>query len=314
MQGASRATRTQEELVEGHLALAHRVARRYAGRGEPVDDLVQVASLGLIRASKRFDPRRGVAFATFATQVMEGEIRRHLRLLRSSPVPEAEAADDLADPHDVSDESSNRMLLSRSARVLNERDRQIVFLRFHADMTERQIGASLGISQAQVSRRLERALARLRADLGDPPESADITPATVIPATARAKKAHEAVERDTTMSSVAARRSKHSAESPPPDTDAAPTYSGRFLVRMPSELHAGLAQAAQRENVSLNRFVTDALAATAGGAAHEERQPDLEEPRRLGGVRLVLAANVVLLALTVAVAIVLIVLALQRGI
>src|ERR1700730_8323901 len=70
---------TRERLVESHLPLVYSVARRYAGKGEPLDDLVQVGAVGLIKAGKRFDKSRGAAFATFAAPVIEGEIRRHLR-------------------------------------------------------------------------------------------------------------------------------------------------------------------------------------------------------------------------------------------
>jgi RNA polymerase sigma-B factor len=55
------------------------VARRYNRLDEPLDDLVQVASLGLVKAIDRFDPERGVAFSTFAVPTMVGEIKRHLR-------------------------------------------------------------------------------------------------------------------------------------------------------------------------------------------------------------------------------------------
>ena len=69
----------RERLVESHLPLVRSVARRYIGRGESLDDLVQVGAIGLVKAGNRFDRTRGVAFATFAAPVIEGEIRRHLR-------------------------------------------------------------------------------------------------------------------------------------------------------------------------------------------------------------------------------------------
>src|SRR5205085_3985077 len=65
-------------LIESHLPLVRSIARRYAGQGESLEDLVQVGSVALVRASDRFDPARGVAFATFAAPAVEGEIRRHL--------------------------------------------------------------------------------------------------------------------------------------------------------------------------------------------------------------------------------------------
>lgn len=66
-------------LVEQHLDLARRVAARYAGRGEPMDDLVQVARVGLVKAARRFEPDRGSEFAAYAVPTMLGEIRRYFR-------------------------------------------------------------------------------------------------------------------------------------------------------------------------------------------------------------------------------------------
>jgi RNA polymerase sigma-B factor len=69
----------REQLVHMHLGLARRLASRYARTQEPLEDLVQVASLGLIKAVDRFDPDRGVAFATFAVPTILGELKRHFR-------------------------------------------------------------------------------------------------------------------------------------------------------------------------------------------------------------------------------------------
>src|SRR5579862_9092682 len=69
----------REQLVAAHLGLAEYLARRFANRGEPLDDLVQVASLGLIKAVDRFDPERGVEFSTYATHTIVGELKRHFR-------------------------------------------------------------------------------------------------------------------------------------------------------------------------------------------------------------------------------------------
>jgi RNA polymerase sigma-B factor len=66
-------------LVQRYMPLARSVASRYARGGEPLDDLVQVASLGLIKAIQRFDADRGLAFSSFAVPTMAGELRRHFR-------------------------------------------------------------------------------------------------------------------------------------------------------------------------------------------------------------------------------------------
>ena len=69
----------RDRLVTLHLGLAHHLARRYTNRGEPYDDLVQVASLAIVKSVDRFDPERGVEFTTFATRTVIGELKRHFR-------------------------------------------------------------------------------------------------------------------------------------------------------------------------------------------------------------------------------------------
>jgi RNA polymerase sigma-B factor len=69
----------RDELVHRHLPLVHFLARRFRDRGEALPDLVQVATIGLIKAVDRYDPARGVEFTTFATPTIAGEIKRHFR-------------------------------------------------------------------------------------------------------------------------------------------------------------------------------------------------------------------------------------------
>jgi RNA polymerase sigma-B factor len=69
----------RNEIVTAHMPLAVYLAQRYRDRGENLDDLIQVASVGLIKSVDRFDPGRGVAFSTFATPTVLGELRRHFR-------------------------------------------------------------------------------------------------------------------------------------------------------------------------------------------------------------------------------------------
>jgi len=69
----------RDELVERFLPLARQLARRYQRASEPFDDLLQVASIGLIKAIDRFDPDRGIAFSSYAVPTILGEIKRHFR-------------------------------------------------------------------------------------------------------------------------------------------------------------------------------------------------------------------------------------------
>ncbi|MEU6171230.1 RNA polymerase sigma factor SigF [Streptantibioticus parmotrematis] len=69
----------RNQLVQMHLPLVEHLARRFRNRGEPLDDLTQVATIGLIKSVNRFDPERGVEFSTYATPTVVGEIKRHFR-------------------------------------------------------------------------------------------------------------------------------------------------------------------------------------------------------------------------------------------
>ena len=69
----------RDDLVRLHYPLVEYLARRFAGRGEPLEDLVQVASIGLLKAIDRFDTERGVKFSTYATPTIIGELKRHFR-------------------------------------------------------------------------------------------------------------------------------------------------------------------------------------------------------------------------------------------
>jgi RNA polymerase sigma-B factor len=67
------------DLILEHRALAQKLASRYAGRGEPLEELIQVAMVGLVQAATRFDPDRGTSFSSYAVPTILGELRRYFR-------------------------------------------------------------------------------------------------------------------------------------------------------------------------------------------------------------------------------------------
>jgi RNA polymerase sigma-B factor len=228
----------REALVERFLPLARQLARRYQRGGEPLDDLVQVASLGLLKAIDRFDPARETAFSSFAVPTILGELKRHFRdkgwsvrvprdlqelavkvdrvgeqisgELGRAPTPaeiaeaigasteavlearEAAAAYravSLDRPRDEEDDDATGIAdsvgaedpgyslaedaatVQRLMRVLTEREREVLRLRFEEDLTQSEIGERVGVSQMHVSRLIRQSVARLRevAEATEPP-------------------------------------------------------------------------------------------------------------------------------------------------
>src|SRR5579872_3007893 len=222
----------REQLIEQYMSLVRSLARRYSYRGEQLDDLVQIGSIGLIKAIDRFDIDRGVELTTYATPNIIGEIKRHFRdrgwavrvprglqelnvqlsrlmeqltvqLSRSPTIPElAKAAgveEELVlealesgraysslslsagssqedgeelDPLETLGEiehqyevSENRAVLAPGFRVLDERERTILHLRFFEGLTQSQIAQQVGISQMHVSRLIRRALEKIREEI-----------------------------------------------------------------------------------------------------------------------------------------------------
>ena len=71
--------RTRDRLVNDHLGLVYRLCRRFVHSSEPLEDLAQVGTIGLLKAIKKFDSTRGISFTTYAVPVIVGEIKNHLR-------------------------------------------------------------------------------------------------------------------------------------------------------------------------------------------------------------------------------------------
>jgi len=104
--------RARDELVRRFLPLARKLARRYGGAREPFEDLMQVASLGLVKAVDRFDPQRGTAFTSFAVPTILGELKRYFRDLGWS-VHVPRGAQELA----LKIEEAQQQLTSRSGHA-----------------------------------------------------------------------------------------------------------------------------------------------------------------------------------------------------
>ena len=225
---ASRDPVVREQLIERFIPLARSIALRFSTRRDTLEDLLQVATIGLINAVDRFDPGRGVAFSTYAVPTISGEIKRYFRdrtwsvrppralqelalrvdttvveLTEDGRAPTvADIADRLDEPQELvlealhahharyavsmqgqlgsEDEGTarledhlgiddgaygvaeERVVLERLLRMVTERDRRVLRMHFELDMTQREIGDVLGVSQMQVSRIIRHALRRMR--------------------------------------------------------------------------------------------------------------------------------------------------------
>ncbi len=222
----------REQLIEQYMSLVRSLARRYSYRGEQLDDLIQIGSIGLIKAIDRFDLERGVELTTYATPNIIGEIKRHFRdrgwavrvprglqelngqlsklveqltvqYARSPTIAElAEAAGveeedvlealesgraystlslssgggtedgDELDPLESLgvierqyEIAEDRVVLAPGFKVLDERERAILHLRFFEGLTQSQIAQQVGISQMHVSRLIRRSLEKIRDEI-----------------------------------------------------------------------------------------------------------------------------------------------------
>jgi RNA polymerase sigma-B factor len=174
-------------LIQQYLPLVRRLARRHLGHGEQLDDLVQVGSIGLIKAIDRFQLDRGVDLATYAIPTIDGEIKRHLRdrawpvriprrLQEVDPTLRARVVEVVDGQNGEFDGDSaleqgyelgeDRILLSHGFHVLDDRERLLLRLAYFEGLSQAKIAERVGISQIHVSRLTRRALAKLRAEIG----------------------------------------------------------------------------------------------------------------------------------------------------
>jgi RNA polymerase sigma-B factor len=191
--------RARSELIERFLPLARSLARRYERCGEPLEDLVQVASLALVKAIDGYDDARGVAFTSYAVPTIAGELKRYfprshvgcaslaaavdatdedvLEALQArgayrglslqAPTGGQETQTVLQDTLGGSDDgyaqAEARVLLDGLLAVLPARSREVLRLRFEQDLTQAEIGALVGVSQMQISRIIRGAIDEIRA-------------------------------------------------------------------------------------------------------------------------------------------------------
>ena len=174
--GAQRA-----RLIESYLPRVRSIARRFLGRGEQLDDLVQVGTLGLIAAIDRCDPNRRDHLNAYVDRCVDGEIRRYLRdratvirvprriqhehgRLAVTPI-DAESEARLPALPSLDEVGLARVLVASAARSLDLRERHLVCLRFFQDLSQSEIGSRVGLSQEQVSRLLAAAIVKMRLQL-----------------------------------------------------------------------------------------------------------------------------------------------------
>jgi RNA polymerase sigma-B factor len=147
--GSAERRTLRDELVRSHLPLVVHFARRYAGRREPLEDLLQAGAVGLVNAVDRFDPGRGVAFSTFAAPTILGEIRRHFRD-RTWAVHVHRSLQDRANDVDAAVQRT-RQQLGRSPTVAE--------LAGHLDLTEEQVLEALTCGAAYRATSLQTPIA-----------------------------------------------------------------------------------------------------------------------------------------------------------
>ncbi len=137
-EGGADRQRIRARLVEMYLPLAKYLAQRFRNRGEPLDDLIQVANLGLLKSIDRFDPQHGAAFTTYAIPMITGELKRHFR----------DKCWDVRVPRRVQE---IRMQISRVTEELTHtlgRSPTVADLAAHLDATEEEVIEGIEAGQA----------------------------------------------------------------------------------------------------------------------------------------------------------------------
>lgn len=186
-QGGDMAARNM--LVEHNLRLVAHIIKKYYTQTNDIEDLISIGTIGLIKGINTYKPDRGIRLATYTSRCIENEILMHFRSQKKSmcDVSLSEVLDTDGDGNSLSlmdvlsqdDEMSERIgelelcekLKGLVSSALDEREARIIKLRYGLDgsppMTQRETANACGISRSYVSRIEKKALARLRAELGD---------------------------------------------------------------------------------------------------------------------------------------------------
>ncbi len=176
-------TEAKDVLVERNLRLVAHICKKFDNTGEDSDDLISIGTLGLIKAIKTFDPRKGTRLATYAARCIENEILMHLRSTRRSrsevslydPIGvdregnEISLIDVLPSEADEVPDQVDRKFEERNLREklkdLTPKERQVLEMRYGlrsgVRKTQREIARMLGISRSYVSRIEKKAVNRL---------------------------------------------------------------------------------------------------------------------------------------------------------
>ena len=177
----------RDQLIMSHLNLVRFLASKFKNRGEPLDDLIQVGTIGLIKAIHTFKPDKNIKLATYASRCIENEILMYLRKCSAQKTEvsideplntdwdgnELLLSDILGTDADAVsrplEDDAERAMLLRAIETLGERDRQIILLRFGIggarEATQKEVADLLGISQSYISRLEKRIIAHLRQEM-----------------------------------------------------------------------------------------------------------------------------------------------------
>ena len=164
----------ERTLIEHNLRLVVYISRRFENTGVGLEDLISIGTIGLIKAVSTFDREKNIKLATYASRCIENEILMYLRKLNTDWDGNELLLSDVlgTDEDEVSrpmEDDADRRALHEAVAKLNERDRDIISLRFglrgRREYTQKEVADRMGISQSYISRLEKRILLRLRREM-----------------------------------------------------------------------------------------------------------------------------------------------------